>query len=216
MKRMKLLVSVILAACFVFSIGCMKKASQEVDTGTFTGSVYQNNFFGLTITCPSDWSIQDTESMQNLRNMGKKMIGDDKNLKTAMEVSELQTVHLFAVFEHPVGTPVPFNPNLMCLAERVRHMPGIKRGKDYHYHTKNLLKSSQVTVKFPEPIYSETFGEVEFDVLYSETSFGSVVVKQKQFAAIMKGYVLIFVITFANEDQEAALEEILETLTFKI
>jgi hypothetical protein len=215
MKHMKLLVSVILAACFIFSSGCQEKASEEVDRGAFSGPVYQNNYFGLTITIPSDWSIQDSKSMQTFKDLGKKLINeDDKNLKAVMDTSDFQTVNLFSVFQHPLGSPVPFNPNLICLAEQVRHMPGIKRGKDYHFHTRKILELSQMNVKFPGEIYTETFGGVEFDVLYSETSLGTILVKQKQYGAIMKGYALLIVSTFADEDQEATLDEILKTLTF--
>lgn len=215
MKHMKLFVSVILAACFIFSSGCQEKASEEVDRGAFLGPVYRNNYFGMAITIPSDWSIQDSKSMQTLKDLGKKVIDkDDKNLKAVMEASDFQTVNLFSVFRHPLGTPVPFNPNLICMAERVRHMPGIKRGKDYHFHTRKLLESSQMNVKFPEEMYSETFGGVEFDVLYSETSFGTMLIKQKQYGAVMKGYALLIVSTFVDEDQEATLDEIVKTLTF--
>jgi hypothetical protein len=216
---MKLLVSVMLAACFIFSIGCQEKASEEVDRGAFAGSVYRNNYFGMTITFPSDWSIQDSKSMQNLKDLSKKVIDkDDKNLKAAMEASDLQTVSLFSVFRHPLGSPVDFNPNLICMAERVRHMPGIKRGKDYHFHTRKLLESSQMDVKFPAEIYTETLGGVEFDVLYSETTLDMMsvkqLVKQKQYGAVMKGYVLLIISTFADYDQEATLDDILKTLTF--
>jgi len=214
MKHMKLLVSVMLAAGFIFSSGCREKASEEVDLGSFSGSVYRNNYFGMTITIPSDWSIQDSKSMQAVMDLGKKVIDkDDKNLKAVMEASKFQTVNLFAVFRHPLGSPVPFNPNLICMAERVRHMPGIKRGKDYHFHTRKLLGSS-LNVIFPKEIYTETFGGIEFDVLYSETNFGTIFAKQKQYAAIMKGYALIIVSTFADDAQEAALNKILKTLSF--
>lgn len=215
MKLIKFLAIVMLTAWFIFSSGCQEKASEEVDQGAFSGSVYRNNYFGLTITIPSDWSIQDSKSMQDIKNLGKNVLDkDDKNLKAVMEASEFQTVSLFAVFRYPVGTPVPFNPNLMCMAERVRHMPGIKRGKDYHFHTRKLLESSHMSVNFPKEIYTETLGGVEFDVLYSETSLGTMLVKQKQYGAVMKGYVLLIVTTFADENQEATLDEILKTLTF--
>jgi hypothetical protein len=215
MKLIKFLAIVMLTAWFIFSSGCQEKASEEVDQGAFSGSVYRNNYFGLTITIPSDWSIQDSKSMQDIKNLGKNVLDkDDKNLKAVMEASEFQTVSLFAVFRHPLGSPIPFNPNLMCMAERVRHMPGIKRGKDYHFHTRKLLESSHMSVNFPKEIYTETLGGVEFDVLYSETSLGTMLVKQKQYGAVIKGYVLLIVTTFADENQEATLDEILKTLSF--
>ena len=215
MKHLKLLAIVMLTTCFIFSIGCQEKASEEVDRGAFAGSVYRNNYFGMTITIPSDWSIQDSKSMQTLQDLGEKAIDkDDKNLKAVMAASEHQSLRLFAVFQHPLGSPVPFNPNLMSITERVHHLPGIKRGKDYHFHTRKLLESSQMKVTFPKEIYTETLGGVEFDVLYSETSLGTMLVKQKQFGAVMKGYILLIVSTFANDDQETTLDEILKTLTF--
>jgi len=215
MKHMKLLAFVMLTACFIFSIGCREKASEEVDRGSFAGPMYRNNYFGMTITIPSDWSIQNSKSMKTIKDLSKQVIDkNDRNLKAAIEASEHKSVRLFAVFQHPLGTPVPFNPNLMSITERVSHMPGIKRGKDYHYHTRKLLESSQMNVKFPEEIYTETFGGVEFDVLYSETSINNILVKQKQYGAVMKGYILLIVSTFNEDDQETALYEILKTLTF--
>lgn len=203
-------------ACFIFSGGCQKEIPEEIDTGAFTGSVYRNDYFGMTITIPPDWNIQEKQAMQTLKNLGKNAIKDDKNLKAVMQASEPRTVNLFAVFKHPLGSPVPFNPSFICLAERVDHFPGIKRGKDYHYHTRKILESSQMRVQFPIEITAETIGRVEFDVLYSETSFGANLIKQKQYAAVIKGYVLLLVITFVEEDQETALKEILKKLTFNM
>ena len=91
----------------------------------------------MSITIPSDWSIQDNQAKQQIASAGQKMLsGDDKNLQAIVKASELQSLNLFIIFEHPLGTPVPFNLNISCVAERVSHMPGIREGKDYHFHAK--------------------------------------------------------------------------------
>jgi len=165
---------------------------------------------------PSEWSVQDKESTQRIMDTGVKVVaGNDKNLKAVIKASEMQTVGLLAAFKHPLGTPVPFNPNIICMAERIRHMPGIKRGKDYHYHTKKLLSSSQVAVSFPKEISTEKLAGRDFDVLHTEITLTGVTVRQKHYAAIMKGYALLIAISFATEEEESALRDILSTATLK-
>ena len=40
-------------------------------------------------------------------------------------------------------------------------------------------------------------------------------VRQKYRVALMKGYALVFVTSFAGDEEEAALEDIMKTVTFK-
>ncbi|HWQ91503.1 MAG TPA: hypothetical protein VN673_07510 [Clostridia bacterium] len=95
----------------------------------------------------------------------KRFAGDDKNLKAAFKASEQQTVYLLMAFQHPVGSPVAYNPSIMCLAERVRDLPGIVRGKDYHFHTKKLMESGQMHFAFSKDISSVKLHGIDFDVM---------------------------------------------------
>src|SRR5436190_15500005 len=130
----------IATVCILLLPGCAKKASEEVDFGVFKNSVYENEYFGFKVTIPSTWSVQDQRARQQLAEKGTKMLtGDDKGMKAMLKASELQTITLLAAFQHPVGTPVAFNPSITSVAERVRDLPGIKQGKDYLFHAKKLL-----------------------------------------------------------------------------
>jgi len=209
--------------CFAFIIvctilfwGCSKNASKEIDFGTIENSVYRNKYFGLTITIPAEWSIQDQESRQRMMKMGKEMItGEDKNLKAAIKASELQTVNLFTVFKHPLGTPVTFNPGIACAAERIRHAPGIKRGKDYHFHARKVFESSQMDVSFPRDISTENLGGVDFDIMYLQITQAGTTVQQEYYATVMKGYALVFIVSFTTDEEKAALGKVLDTIVFK-
>jgi len=215
MKVLTPVVYIILLVWFFSCTACQKKASDEVDPGTYDGSVYQNEFFKMRINLPSDWSYQGKKEMETLKNAGKKMMeNSNKKFKAAEDISEYHTVHLFAIFKHPLGTPVKYNPNLMCIAERIGHVPSIKRGKDYQYYSKKVLESSQMNTKFPRAIYSESLGDTLFDVLYSEMTFMNTVIKQKQYTIIKNGYALTFNISFTTEDQESQLKKILDTIDF--
>jgi len=179
-------------------------------------SVYQNHYFGLTVALPPEWSVQDQETRQKMMELGGKMVaGDDKNLNAAVKASEMTTVNLFAAFKHPVGTPVPYNPNIMCLAERVRHMPGIKEGKDYLFHAKRMLESSHMQVSFPKEMSAESMGGQQFGVMHTEMSMAGEAIRQKYYAAIIKDYALVFIVSFTTEEDELSLEKTLKTVEFK-
>ena len=216
MIQTKSLYFVLVIACAVLLEGCEKKASDEIDFGTFHDSVYWNKYFGLTLTVPSEWSIQDQDSIQRFEKIGHKIVvGEDRNLKTAVKASELLTVNLLVVFKHPVSTPVPYNPNITCVAERVRHAPGIKRGKDYLFHFRKRLESSQMDFSFPRDISAEELGGADFDVMYVEMALAGMTVRSKYYATVAKGYVLLFAVSFTTEEEEAALQSILESVAFE-
>jgi hypothetical protein len=197
-------------------IGCGKKASDEIDFGGFAESVYTNKYFGLSVTVPSDWNIQDQESQKRMMSLGKKMVaGDDKNLKAALSASELQTVNLLTALKHPLGSPVPFNPNIIVMAEMVRQMPGIQRGKDYHFQVKKTLEAGQMQISFSNGDYTEQLGGVEFDVMDQEVKIRNLTVKQRYCTTIKKGYALSLILSFTTDEEEASLRKIVETLAFK-
>jgi hypothetical protein len=205
-------ISAIIISTFVFS-GCRKKASEEIGFGSMDGSVYANEYFELTIELPTDWTLQDSEDQKQLMDVGAKVVaGDDKNMNAIFKATEMQTVNLFMASKHPVGTPISFNPSIIGLAEKVSHMPGIKRGKDYHFHTKRLMESSSLEVSFPEEIYTEELGGYLFDVMSVEMKMSGVLVKQKQYVTVLKGYALDFCISYCNEEEEGALKDILKTI----
>jgi len=210
-KQVLTLLIVITAA---LSSGCQSKASDEIDYGTIENSVYKNEYFGLSLTVPDGWSVQDRAAQKHLQDMGNEVVsGNDRNLKKIIKASEMQTVSLLMAFKHPMGTPVDFNPSIICLAERVRHMPGIKRGKDYHAHAKKLLQRGQLRVSFPKPISTEQVGGRDFDVMYTAMSVAGMKVRQKQYATIMKGYALAFALSYQTDAEEAELQKVLDSVT---
>ncbi len=192
------------------------RASDEIDFGTIENSTYTNNYFGLSVKLPPEWSVQDQKSQKKLVELGTKMISsEDKNLNAAIKALEQKTINLFSVFQHPMGAPVNSNPNIICIAERVRETPGIKNGKDYLFHVRKTLESSQMKFAFPEDITTEELGGRDFYVLYSEMPIAGMIVRQKYYATVMKGYALIFTVSFTNEEEQTAIDNVLSTVAFK-
>lgn len=217
MHRVKRITAVITIYIVILSVilfsGCRKKASEEIGYGSFEGSVYTNEYFGLKIEFPSDWSIQDNEASQRVRDLGGKILaGDDEKMKAIVKASELQSVNLFLVTKYPLGSPVSFNPNVAAVAEKVDYLPGITRGKDYLFHARKLLESSGLDYAFPEEVYTEEIGGYSFDVMPAIVKTQNMSFNQKYYSTVMKGYTLSFLTTYADGEDEAALKEILATI----
>ncbi|OQA31392.1 MAG: hypothetical protein BWY57_02373 [Betaproteobacteria bacterium ADurb.Bin341] len=202
-------------ATILLLVGCVQKEAKEIDFGTIKDSIYQNDYFGMSVKLPPEWSVQDRASLQRISESGGKMIaGDDKNLKLALKASEMRSVNLFGVFRHPLGKPVQFNPNIGCVAEKVSHLPGITKGADYLYHSRKMLEASQIKFTFPNEMSSEKIGGESFDVMHTEILLAGQKIHQKYYASVMKGYAVAFVLSYLTSDDEAALQSILNTTTF--
>lgn len=188
----------------------------EIDFGALEGSVYRNAYFGLQVELPAEWTVLDQAAMRRLAEVGGALIaGEDENLKAIVKASELQTVNLLGAFEHPLGSPVPYNPSFMSSAERLEGAPGIQKGADYLFHAKRMLQSGQLEVSFPGEVSSVELGGQAFDVLPVELEVLNIVVRQRYYAAVMRGYALVFIASFTNDEQEATLDAVVESITFE-
>ena len=111
-----------------------------IDSGTIRDSVYKNRYFGFEVTLPENWSPVDRDAQEKMTDMaGKMLAGDNRSLEGMLNASSEDAVSMFTVFKHPLGSPVPFNPSVVCMAQKVDHVPGIKKGSDYLYHLKTVL-----------------------------------------------------------------------------
>jgi hypothetical protein len=215
MKRNSVIRVIALFAVMAMYFGCGQKTADKIGYGTLENGIYRNEYFGMRVTMPKDWFALDDESRKALMQKGKKMIaGQDKNLEAALDASELNNVNLLVVYKYPPGTPVPYNPSLACVAEKVGHLPGIKTGSDYLYHVKKLMERSQLKYDFAENIYSEKIGGVSFDVQDTEVNVGAFRIQQKYYAAIMKGYALGIVLSSTTKEEQEALKQILTAIDF--
>lgn len=195
-------------------ISCSDK--NAIDFGKFEGGRYSNSFFNLMFNIPDSWHVLDLESRLEIMKRGGEIVaGENKSLKAAIKAADLQSINLLTAYEHPPGAAVATNPGIMLIAEKVTHAPGIKRGSDYHYHAKKLMKMSHMKVSYPQEIYEKTIDGVSFDIMETEITMGpGIVIQQIQYASIMKGYALLMALTYQDESGHSQLEEIVETLTF--
>ena len=74
---------------------------------------------------------------------------------------------------------------------------------------------SRMKISYPREIYEKTLEGVSFDIMETEITMGpGVVIRQRQYATIMKGYALLLALTYEEESSLKQLEKIVDTLTF--
>jgi hypothetical protein len=210
-----LLTIVLLLASGLWGCGLLSETEDNaIDFGEFEDGVYSNTFFNLAIAIPEDWHVLDAETRSQLMRQGGKLVaGNNRNLKAAIKAADLDSLNLLAAYEHAPGAPVTSNPGIMIIAEKIKHMPGIERGSDYHYHTKKMMRMSNINVAFPEEIYETSIDDVSFDVMEMQINMGQMSIIQRQYVTIMNGYALLVGLTYQDGDGLYQLEDILLTMS---
>lgn len=206
--------SLIIVTCLLLT-GCDMKSSHELGYGEIVNGTYTNAYFDMSIEVPANWTIQSQAAQAQLMDLGTNLIsGDDDNLKNVLKEAQKQVVSLFTFFKYEPGTPVSFNPSIISVAERISHMPGIKRGSDYLFHIKKIFESGQLKYEFPGDIYTKDISGILFDVMPLEINVGNVTVRQEYYVAKINDYVLSFILSYSSDLEINELNEIFGKLHF--
>jgi len=93
-------------------------AVEAPDFGSVSGNQYTNAYFGLKLTFPAGWSIQDTAGKKRISEKGKQVVtSDDATKKAELDRAVDNTLNLLTVSERPMGSPGPLNSAFICGAE---------------------------------------------------------------------------------------------------
>lgn len=184
---------------------------KNFDYGSIKENVYSNDFFDLEITFPANWVVQDQEQVAQMTQYGKEVLsGDDAVLKTVIKASEINSANLLTIFKYEFGAPVDYNPNLVVVAENIQNASGIKRGKDYLFHSKKLLEQSQLEYTFDKDIYTQGIGSKEFDMMETNLFYIGQDITQEYICTIVNGFSLVFIISYTTEEERRELQSIIE------
>ena len=145
-----------------------------------------------------------------LSEKGRQAIKSSTSAQTNAQIdaSTSNTVNLLTVFKYTVGESPEFNASLICGAEWLEN-PSMSAGQ-YMASAKRILEMTegQYSIK---PFTTESVGGEQFAVMEVTTSTS---IKQKYYAAIKKDYALFFILTYATDDDEAVLKQVLRSVRF--
>lgn len=188
----------------------------EIESAVIEDSVYTNKFFGFSMRLPEGWEVQGDNVKEKLLERGDEittnMVGD---VQTLGAVNHSRILNLLLVLRNSVESSAPGNPGILCLCNKIEFVSESDGLKENLYQTRKLLEESRIKYTFPKEIYSETLGEIAFDVLETETTGVDMVIRQKYYGTVRKGYALYFIVTFVTEDDLESIRESLESLHFE-
>jgi len=185
------------------------------DYGKIKDNTYKNDFFDIEITFNTEWFVQSKEQERTIMKQGVDLIKDE-DLKPLIEASKVNTAQLITILKYEFGSAVDSNPSFMALAENVKNFPGIKRGKDYLFHSKKLLqKSLPDKCSFEKDFYEKSIGNMEFDVMEVKINHLNQTIIQEYFSTIKKGFCLSFIISYSNDEEKKELYSIIDKIVQK-
>ena len=216
MKKISNWIGAILILSLFYS--CASKSKPDTfDYGSVNDNVYKNSFFKCNITLPKDWVVQSKEQTELLANVGKNLVaGEDKKLESIIKASEVNTANLLSVFQYELGAAVKYNPNIMIIAENVKNVPGIKKGSDYLFQARNLMKQSQFQYDYlSEDFEEKTINSKKFYKMDAHMGYMGLEIKQIYFSTIINEFSFIVIVSYINDDQKKILLESINSLTFE-
>ncbi|PZM66351.1 hypothetical protein [Paenibacillus dendritiformis] len=195
-------VLVLLTAC--------RSQEKTVDLGSIENGIFKNDFFGLTLELPSEWSIQDTQTMNQAMESGKRAFSNQYSKK---DLEELEYLNLLMVTRYPLGE-VKVNPSFMCIAENMSKKRGIKTGTDYLLTTKKMFTDAKFSYESGE-ITSINLGGIDFETteMYFSSAMGEVTIKY--YVSIINEYALSFIFTYIDDETKAVTDKVVESISFK-
>ena len=208
-------VALLLLACLMAS-NCILPKPEKVDPGVIEGSTYSNKYFKLTLTIPEKWLAHSSDETSPLRKQGAELIaGDNKRMKDNIEAGEASMVQLVSCSRYPLGDKVAFNPSFQCNAEKLGILSGVSTSDDYIANFRKVIAQGQGQLKYQVgDTYTESLGGTKFSAVDARATMGQFSLNQKLCVAIMRGYALSFIITYASEDDLATLSDVLKSVTF--
>jgi len=194
-------------------MGCSAlNSGKTLDQGTMEGNVYKNEYFGMSVTVPEEWTIASEEEIEELTKSGNEMIaGDDESKKKMLEKAELKTVYLLSATSEEHGIA-----NFIAMAEKLSLLQNVKDGKTYLEAVKENLAT--LVDEFPyefKDIYTVEIGGKEFYVLETTIDGGILKLEQTYYARVENKYALAFITTSMNEANDEAMQAIIDSVEFK-
>lgn len=221
MNIRKKTLAVLLLLMILLNVGC-KSESKKLDIGTFEGNTYKNDYFGLELNIPEEWTILDEATKAELLGASSEVLaGDDKTKEKQIDLSLEKTLYYVLSFKHPMTYLEGFNANFMCLSEQISKIQStisqIKTGEDYLNASKELLLETDMPYTFDKEIYQEEVGGKNFYVMEVTLDYSPIIITQKYYATLLDQdkYAFAFIVSYSNDEEKAEVESIMKTVKFK-
>jgi len=179
--------------------------------------VYSNKYFGFQMGIPPDWKQLDSQQRQILAKSKTDMVGEhnhDHQIKKQLGSAKLS---LFNWFEksNSLKASRGVSANILAYAERIKTLE-IRSAKEYLGRIIKVMKRSVVNYKLPKELDATKFDATNFSMFMTEATVFEQTIKQRYYARLFKGYVLLIIVSWQTDEQLRTINKSLETMRFKL
>lgn len=210
------LTTVVIAALIIFNACKDIGHNNGFSYGIHENGKYINKFLGFTIDIPDECYVYSKEEIGEI--MG--LLEDNENFtaeaKENLKKNKVRSADLFMAQRYdPAEFEKLVNPTFMINVERVDDIELIRNSSDYmKLARKNMKMMSNAPVEF-ENVASVKLGENLYERHTINKNAAGYDYETTQFCKIMKGYAVIFTLTYRGEHDRKALVRCLSSLEIK-
>ena len=207
----------ILFSCLLMLITACNTAEKKriLNYGKIENAHYTNEYFGISLTIPENWSVQSQQQTEAIVKEGNDLIkSNNETLAKELDLAAQQTVYLLTVFQYEVGTVKDFNPSFMLVAEKLP-ANGYTNPKEYLTQTGKVLQQTGQYTDIKDQFTKVDIGGKEFYALDAVMNLNTHTINQRFLATVMHDYALVLILTSNDNNHKAILQNIIPTIRFK-
>lgn len=179
--------------------------------GAFEANTYKNKFFGVKITVPEKWVVQESETNKAIKQIGSGIVkGKNEASEKALDEAMQRLTVLFTASKDILG--MSDNAVMIFSAEKAPPLAPIRNGEDYLRLNLQSFKKLQLPpdFKYSETLVREKLGNETFYYLeIQRTGY-----KQRMYATARKGYALFFTLSYIKDEDLETIKNILRDSDF--
>lgn len=188
-----------------------------IDPGRLEGSRYVNDFFGVSLSVPEGWAVQDSSRRRAMVEKGRELAESsaDERKRAAIEAGLTRVTVLVSAYKYPPNAPAPgFNANFTFLAERIPTAV-VKTGADYFDLMLRTVQGSQMKMEPTGAGYTVKAGGREFYVRDVRVTYPWGVAAERFSVTLAKNYALVIGYVYMDQEDVKTFDELMRSVTFK-
>ncbi|WP_235775632.1 MULTISPECIES: hypothetical protein [Paenibacillus] len=217
MKKKVGLLSMVLLLILLMTTACARK-EKELSLGVTESGSYTNDYFGVSLHFPTDWTYQDADQMNELVDEGAEHFNfgakDNEDKEKIIKMLQAKTLNLLVVSKFPLDADET-GPSLIAYAEKVSMFQSIKNGTDYLEALIRSMGKSEYQYEYDD-ISAKNIGGKDMDLLKATVDYGNgFVTTQEFYSTIIGEYALCFIVSYIDDESKAETDQILDSVTFQ-
>lgn len=192
------------------------KAAEDALTTSTDNINFTNRYFGLKVKKPDTWHSLSVEDMLALQQATTQLLsGSNTNQTNQIEQALQSSLPLFGFYRFPPDSAQDKNSNILSVAENIKSLTGMENGCSYLEVAKEIMLQTPIQYKFVDDckiidINGTSYGELNVSATLAEMQLEF---SQTYLAAIKEGYAISIIETYFSDEDKAALDSIVLSLS---